>query len=80
MATMVCTITSTTVIATGVTFPMVMIVMIALCFGIIIEITGYECYDSIIRIAADSAVQFNACLRQRHLRQPSTQLPAAADE
>ena len=67
MTTMVCTIASAAVVATSVSFAVVMIVMIALCFGIIIKITGYESYDSIISITADSAIQLYACLRQGHL-------------
>ena len=67
MTTMVCTIASTAVVTASMSFAVMMVVMVAFRFGIIIKITGYESYDSIISITADSAIQFNSCLRQCHL-------------
>jgi len=65
------------VIAAGVAFAVVMVMMVALNIGIKAQITCQEVCDRCVGIAAAATVKLNTCLSQGHL---CTAADAAADQ
>ena len=61
------TVVTATVIAAGMSFTVVMVVMIAFCFGIIIQIVFEEGLYCLVCITDNTTVQFDTFLRQSHL-------------
>ena len=76
-AAMVIVMTAAAMIAAGMAFAVLMVVMIALGFRIIGKISVQQRRDSLVRTAAHAAVQTDAGFRQRSL---GASADAAADE
>ena len=58
-------------IPAGMTFTVMVIVMVAFSSGIIVEVAYYKSFNRFICIAAYTAIQFNPCLCKSHLCSPA---------
>lgn len=65
---MAAAVTSAAVIAAGMTFAMMMVVMIAADIGIVCQLSGQESLHRIVSVTGDTAKKLNARVGQRHLR------------
>lgn len=74
---MVIVMTAAAMIAAGMAFTVLMVVMVALCFRIIGKIAVQKRRDGLVRTAAHAAVQTDAGFRQRSL---GASADTAADE
>ena len=58
-------------ITAGMSFTMVMLVMITFCIGIITELTGHKCFCRFVCITANTAIKLDTCLCKGHLCSPA---------